>query len=336
MVNPDSDLFRAHPDWVLSGSRARPPLRGLAPPAGARPGQPRPHAFIRDRLDALPSDHDIAFLKWDHNRDLIEAGHAGRPGVHAQTLAVYRLWTSCANATRASRSRAARRAAAGSTWGSWPGPTGSGPATPTTPWSASPSSAGPSCWSCPSWSAATSARPGPHHRPRPRPRPGRHGAVRPLRHRVGHRLGLGRRAGGAGRGDRLLPADAAAAPRPGGGTGRPPRPGRLPPRGGGRRPRRGAVRLRAAHAPRRSRRRPGPAARADPDRAYRVEPVAVAGEPETKQAMAPAWLEAGGVTLGGRALAEVGLPCPCSGPSRPCCSMCGAASPEARRPGGAR
>ena len=48
----------------------------------------------------------------------------------------------------------------------------------------------------------------------------------------------------------------------------------------------------------------------DPDRAYRVEPVAVAGEPETKQAIAPAWLEAGGVTLGGRSLAEVGLPVP--------------------------
>ena len=48
----------------------------------------------------------------------------------------------------------------------------------------------------------------------------------------------------------------------------------------------------------------------DPGRAYQVEPVAVAGEPETKQAVAPAWLEAGGVTLGGRALAEVGLPLP--------------------------
>ena len=45
-------------------------------------------------------------------------------------------------------------------------------------------------------------------------------------------------------------------------------------------------------------------------RTYRVEPVAVAGEPETKEAMAPAWLEAGGVTLGGRSLAEVGLSLP--------------------------
>jgi alpha-galactosidase len=95
MVNPDSELFRAHPDWVLSGT-GRPGRPGRLPP-GWRHQQvldlanPDCYGFIRDRLDALLAAHDIAFLKWDHNRDLIEAGHAGRPGVHAQTLAVYRL-----------------------------------------------------------------------------------------------------------------------------------------------------------------------------------------------------------------------------------------------------
>jgi alpha-galactosidase len=36
---------------------------------------------------------DIAYIKWDHNRDLVDAGDAtgGAPGVHAQTLALYRL-----------------------------------------------------------------------------------------------------------------------------------------------------------------------------------------------------------------------------------------------------
>ena len=48
----------------------------------------------------------------------------------------------------------------------------------------------------------------------------------------------------------------------------------------------------------------------DPGRAYRVEPLRVAGEPETKQAAAPRWYDAGGVTLDGRALGEVGLPLP--------------------------
>jgi alpha-galactosidase len=89
MVNPDSDLFRAHPDWVLSAP-------GRLPHAWRHQqvldlANPDCYAYLRDRLDALVGDHDIAFLKWDHNRDLIEAGHAGRPGVHAQTLAVYRL-----------------------------------------------------------------------------------------------------------------------------------------------------------------------------------------------------------------------------------------------------
>jgi alpha-galactosidase len=48
----------------------------------------------------------------------------------------------------------------------------------------------------------------------------------------------------------------------------------------------------------------------DPDRAYRVAPLEVAGTPQTNQAVAPRWCAAGGVTLGGRALAEVGLPLP--------------------------
>jgi len=47
-----------------------------------------------------------------------------------------------------------------------------------------------------------------------------------------------------------------------------------------------------------------------PGGAYRVEPVPVAGEPETKQAVAPAWPAAGGATLSGRALGELGLPLP--------------------------
>jgi alpha-galactosidase len=47
-----------------------------------------------------------------------------------------------------------------------------------------------------------------------------------------------------------------------------------------------------------------------PDRPYRVTPLQVGGAPRTSQAVAPRWWAAGGVTLGGRALAEVGLPLP--------------------------
>jgi alpha-galactosidase len=43
---------------------------------------------------AVLKEYAVDYVKWDHNRDLIEAGtqtDGGRPAVHAQTLAVYRL-----------------------------------------------------------------------------------------------------------------------------------------------------------------------------------------------------------------------------------------------------
>jgi alpha-galactosidase len=92
MVNVDSDLYRAHPDWVL-----RPGDDVAALPVEWRHQQVldlvngEAWQHVHDRLDALLTEYDIGFLKWDHNRDLIDAGHAGRPAAHAQTLAVYRL-----------------------------------------------------------------------------------------------------------------------------------------------------------------------------------------------------------------------------------------------------
>jgi alpha-galactosidase len=77
MVNPDSDLARAHPEWVIPG----PPWRNQQ---GLDITIPEAYAYILERLDALLSEYDIAFLKWDHNRDLVGP-------VHAQTLATYRL-----------------------------------------------------------------------------------------------------------------------------------------------------------------------------------------------------------------------------------------------------
>ena len=49
------------------------------------------YADLRDALLALLDDLDVAYLKWDHNRDLTDVTHAGRPAVHGQTLAAYRL-----------------------------------------------------------------------------------------------------------------------------------------------------------------------------------------------------------------------------------------------------
>jgi alpha-galactosidase len=52
---------------------------------------PEAYAALRSALLALLDEYDIAFLKWDHNRDLIDVAHEGRPAVHGQTLAFYRL-----------------------------------------------------------------------------------------------------------------------------------------------------------------------------------------------------------------------------------------------------
>jgi alpha-galactosidase len=92
MVNPDSDLARGHPDWIMAARREW--------PVESRHQQVLdlaiPDAFehVKGQILALLGEYDIGYLKWDHNRDLIEAGSqpaGGRPGVHAQTLAVYRL-----------------------------------------------------------------------------------------------------------------------------------------------------------------------------------------------------------------------------------------------------
>ncbi|WP_401000886.1 alpha-galactosidase [Agromyces sp. GXQ0307] len=91
MVNLDSDLSREHPDWILRGRDDLPvPARQqhVLDLANEDAWQ-----YLLDRLDALLAEYDIAYLKWDHNRDLLEAGAAdtGRPRGHENVLALYRL-----------------------------------------------------------------------------------------------------------------------------------------------------------------------------------------------------------------------------------------------------
>ncbi len=90
MVNEDSDLFRAHPDWVL-GIEGREPVRGRNQLV-LDVARPEVFAYLLERLDTLLASHAIGYVKWDMNRDLVAAGgQDGAAGVHAQTLAVYAL-----------------------------------------------------------------------------------------------------------------------------------------------------------------------------------------------------------------------------------------------------
>ncbi len=91
MVSPDSDLARAHPEWILQVPGRLPvPFRhqqvlDLTHDEAFR--------HVRDRMVALIREYGIRFVKWDHNRDLVDAGstRTHRAGVHEQTLAAYRL-----------------------------------------------------------------------------------------------------------------------------------------------------------------------------------------------------------------------------------------------------
>jgi alpha-galactosidase len=52
---------------------------------------PDAYAHVLGQIDALVGELDIDFIKWDHNRDLVESVHDERPGGHAQMIAVYGL-----------------------------------------------------------------------------------------------------------------------------------------------------------------------------------------------------------------------------------------------------
>ena len=90
MVNRDSDLVRAHPDWVLHASDYEPVMARHQLLLDLTNESAYAHVFAQ--LDALLRDHDIAFVKWDMNRPLIHASSSdGAAGARHQTLAFYRL-----------------------------------------------------------------------------------------------------------------------------------------------------------------------------------------------------------------------------------------------------
>jgi alpha-galactosidase len=72
MVNPDSDLYRAHPDWVLHfPGRPRTESRNQLVLNLARKDV---YDYLLKMLDRLVADNNIGFLKWDHNRNWSEPG----------------------------------------------------------------------------------------------------------------------------------------------------------------------------------------------------------------------------------------------------------------------
>ena len=95
MVNPDSELYRAHPDWVIHyPSRPRSEARNQLILNLAR-------ADVQDHLietlDRLLAAHDVRFIKWDMNRNVSEPGWDGAPGDPRElwvryVQGLYRVW----------------------------------------------------------------------------------------------------------------------------------------------------------------------------------------------------------------------------------------------------
>jgi alpha-galactosidase len=72
MVNPDSDLYRKHPDWVINfPGRPRTQSRNQLV---LNLAVPEVRDYVYGFLDKLLSENQISFLKWDYNRVWSENG----------------------------------------------------------------------------------------------------------------------------------------------------------------------------------------------------------------------------------------------------------------------
>jgi alpha-galactosidase len=90
MVNLDSDLYRAHPDWILSeGGRVPPTWRNQLV---LNIANPQAYEYVLESVSKVIGEAEVKYIKWDHNRTLADAGYLGRAAVHRQTKAIYRLF----------------------------------------------------------------------------------------------------------------------------------------------------------------------------------------------------------------------------------------------------
>ncbi len=95
MVNEDSDLFRAHPDWAL-GAPGRPRARGRGQLVLDFSRQ-EVRAHIYDALKKVLDSAEVSYLKWDMNRSLTDVWSMALPAdrqgelCHRYVLGVYEM-----------------------------------------------------------------------------------------------------------------------------------------------------------------------------------------------------------------------------------------------------
>lgn len=89
MVNPNSDLFRSHPEWVLGTDHYEQATERNQYVLNLQ--IPDCFTYILDRMDEILTRYNIRYIKWDMNRTLVQSSHNGKPAVHGQTRAFYTL-----------------------------------------------------------------------------------------------------------------------------------------------------------------------------------------------------------------------------------------------------
>ena len=131
MVNPDSDLYRAHPDWILSAGQRVPPLQRHQLVLDLTRPEVSAYLFEQDQQPALGIPgllRQMGLQPGPHRRGQRLRGTVPRPRTTRRWPST-RCSTGSGSGTRPSSGNRARQAAAGSTWPCWAGSSGSGPPT---------------------------------------------------------------------------------------------------------------------------------------------------------------------------------------------------------------
>lgn len=95
MINPDSDLYRAHPDWAIQAPSRTASVSRHQLVLDMTRKEVRDNIFAQ--MEEVLANHNIEYVKWDCNRNISEAGNATLPPerqgefFHRYVLGVYDL-----------------------------------------------------------------------------------------------------------------------------------------------------------------------------------------------------------------------------------------------------
>ncbi|MBR5401128.1 MAG: alpha-galactosidase [Treponema sp.] len=95
MVSPDSDLFRAHPDWAIQIKGREPGMARAQYVLDITRKEVRDH--IMNSVEAILRSANIEYVKWDMNRQICDVGSINLPAdqigeyFHRYVLAIYSM-----------------------------------------------------------------------------------------------------------------------------------------------------------------------------------------------------------------------------------------------------